>query len=162
MFQMFHVCLQAGSSLHGPTQTADTPLPPSPVYKDSCEQFSWPLLEPQVLVICISSHMNVNAPVSCDLHQCCLHHVSQMHSDGMTSNQTLLLKVLTEVHLSIIPIHETCNCHEMTLAKVCLWLAKQVPCMVHAIMQRHSPGRCWTLAVLENQGDELCSICIKQ
>ncbi|KAL0035168.1 hypothetical protein WJX79_004418 [Trebouxia sp. C0005] len=37
----------AGSSLHGPTQTADTPLPPSPVYKDSCEHFSWPLLEPQ-------------------------------------------------------------------------------------------------------------------
>ncbi|DBA97523.1 hypothetical protein WJX77_009223 [Trebouxia sp. C0004] len=37
----------AGSSLHGPIHTADTPLPPSPVYKDSCEHFSWPLLEPQ-------------------------------------------------------------------------------------------------------------------
>lgn len=37
----------AGSSLHGPTQTAEAQLPPSPVYKDSCEHFSWPLLEPQ-------------------------------------------------------------------------------------------------------------------
>ena len=40
--------LQAGSSLHGPNQSAAAPLPPSPVYKDSCEHFSWPLLEPQV------------------------------------------------------------------------------------------------------------------
>ncbi len=71
MFYMFHVCLQAGSSLHGPTQTADTPLPPSPVYKDSCEHFSWPLLEPQVLVMCILSHMNVIEPASCGLYHCC-------------------------------------------------------------------------------------------
>ena len=70
MFHMFHVCVQAGSSLHGPTQRADTPLPPSPVYKDSCEHFSWPLLEPQVPLICILSQMNMNAPMLCGLYSC--------------------------------------------------------------------------------------------
>ena len=45
--------LQAGSSLHGGGsggggQQGEAQLPASPVYKDSCEHFSWPLLEPQV------------------------------------------------------------------------------------------------------------------
>ena len=42
--------VQAGNSLHGPVQTVGgPPLPPSPVYKASCDHFTWPLLEPQVL-----------------------------------------------------------------------------------------------------------------
>ena len=54
---------------------------------------------------------------------------------GMTSssNQTLLVKVpMQNCICSSILTHATCNGHELRQAKVCLWLAKQVRCMVHA------------------------------
>ncbi len=147
MFHMSHVCLQAGSSLHGPTQTADTPLPPSPVYKDSCEHFSWPLLEPQVLVICISPHMNMNTPVSCGLHQCCF---APCFSDAFWWHDIKLKSDFAfaglhqSLHHSIISLRDTCDCHEMRQAKVCLWLIKQLPCMVDAMAKSTEMLLCYT------------------
>ena len=59
--------MQAGNSLHRPVQAAQgPPLPPSPVYKASCEHFTWPLLEPQVRysitklsALVLHSHMGI-------------------------------------------------------------------------------------------------------
>lgn len=62
------VCVQTGSSsFPGLQQASETQLPASPVYKDSCEHFSWPLLEPQVPLHTFPA-----------VKPCSLHHVADL------------------------------------------------------------------------------------
>lgn len=80
-------CLQTGSSsFPGLRQASETQLPASPVYKDSCEHFSWPLLEPQVSkplarVVPDSHHVPVSTMGKVVFVVICfLHHMAVLHS----------------------------------------------------------------------------------